>query len=647
MIATAQVPWLIMRPDDIGSFRTPARPQLHPDGHRVAFDVTQMDVAEDRYLQRIWLWDVTARPFTSGPGDKNAKWSPDGTQLAFLRKPKEGPAQLAVMPVAGGEAEVITDFSLGVSEFEWSPSGESIAVVATTWTEGWDELDDEERNRKPRRIDHAVYRRDNHGWSHDRRAHVWLVDPSGAKPAERLTDCDADEQAPAWAPDGSAVAFLAVHDDPHRMTPGFDIVEVDLATRTIGYRHRQGGWWSLSFRSDGRLLAVGDPDPLSWPGLTSLWMVDGETLHDLTGHLDRSIWSFLLAPVMARPVWLDEEFLIGLEDSGRVHVVRVGADGTATVQLGGDRHVTGFTATGDAGRLVFTATTPTSPGELYERTGDGGAQPLTDLNGEFLSTGSVREPEHFRLSTDEADIDVWVVLPDGDAQVPVLLNIHGGPAAQYGFAFFDEFQVYAGAGYGVVACNPRGSSGRGVEFLQAVAGDGWGVVDVADVTAAFEAALARYPRLDGARAGIMGGSYGGFLTAWMLGQTDRFSSAVVERALINWESFAGTSDIAPHFSSMYLDAVPPADRDVLAAASPATFADRITTPTLILHSENDFRCPIEQAEQLFMTLLRNQVDTVLLRFPDESHELSRSGAPRHRIERFEAILDWHGRYLDP
>jgi dipeptidyl aminopeptidase/acylaminoacyl peptidase len=267
------------------------------------------------------------------------------------------------------------------------------------------------------------------------------------------------------------------------------------------------------------------------------------------------------------------------------------------------------------------------------------------LNADFRAEVPMTDPEHFRVVSGGIEVDAWALLPPGDGKVPVLLNIHGGPASQYGWGFFDEFQVYAAAGYGVVACNPRGSTGRGLEHVRAVVGDGWGVVDVEDVTNTIEEALRRYPRLDARRIGVMGGSYGGFLTAWLIAQDHRYQSAIVERALLSFTSFAGTSDIGAIFPRIYAGVDLVEDPDTLWQKSPLAVAHQIQTPTLILHSENDFRCPIEQAEQLFMILKRQQTDAELLRFPGEGHELSRSGKPRHRRERFEAVLDWHGRHL--
>lgn len=293
---------------------------------------------------------------------------------------------------------------------------------------------------------------------------------------------------------------------------------------------------------------------------------------------------------------------------------------------------------------LFVASAPTDPGEMYVWF-DGEERTVTTLNEAFRSAVPLVEPETFRIISGGEEIDVWVYLPPGREPVPALVNIHGGPATQYGYAFFDEFQVYADAGFGVVACNPRGSAGRGVDFVRSVRAGGWGSVDLADVTAALDGALQRFPRLDATRLGVMGGSYGGFLTAWLIAHDHRYRSAVVERALLAWTSFSGTSDIGATFSRSYLDDELPDGFDRLWRASPLSVAHQITTPTLVVHSEEDIRCPIEQAEQLFMVLVKKGVGAEFLRFPGEGHDLSRSGRPRYRLERFEAILGWHRTHL--
>lgn len=231
-------------------------------------------------------------------------------------------------------------------------------------------------------------------------------------------------------------------------------------------------------------------------------------------------------------------------------------------------------------------------------------------------------------------------------QYPVLLNIHGGPFGQYGETFFDEFQVYAGAGYGVVFCNPRGSSGQSTEFARALVED-MGGPDYHDVMRAFEGALERMDWADRGRLGVMGGSYGGFMTCWIIGHDHRFKAACVERGAIDWYGMQGASDIGHSFGRLYLgdDASIQEDLEKLLRQSPMHYAKHIQTPTLILHAEDDLRCPIEQAEQLFVILKLMRKDVEFVRFPDENHEMSRAGRPSHRVQRFEVLLDYFGRKL--
>ncbi len=419
--------------------------------------------------------------------------------------------------------------------------------------------------------------------------------------------------------------------------PGVDAWEVDLGTGALESALPRGRWQALSYRPDGALHAMG----VLPADRVSNWRVyrrdPSGSLTDLTGGLDRSTGSFAGGPPSLQ--WVGNVLYTGYEDSGALGVLRVEPDGASGVVLGGPRVVSGFAAS--SGRLHFTASTTGAPADLFVAE-DGVERRLTHFGDVDFPVSS---GEHFTVRSDGCELDVWVFMPAGEERVPLLLNVHGGPASQYAHGFFDEFQIYTGAGYGVVACNPRGSSGKGEEFLRAVVGDGWGVVDRADVDVAVREALRRHPRLDPDRMGVMGGSYGGFLTAWLIGQDDRWKSAIVERALLVWSSFAGTSDIGATFPAEYTGSDHPDGWDTWWEKSPLRFAHRVRTPTLLLHAENDHRCPIEQAEQYFMALLKQGVEVEMLRFPGEGHELSRSGSPKHRVERFEAILDWHARHL--
>lgn len=622
-----------MKPEDLGRFSVPQTPVIC--GRGIAHALTEMNLEDDRYERRIRLIsDDGERALTAGPNDSSPTWSPDGNALAFLRV-DSGRAQVAVLPADGGESRVVTDFDPGVEHVAWSPDSRHLLVVAVTWTEEWDGLDGDERERKPRRIDSVPFRFDNRGWLHNRRRHLWLVDPTGSEEPRCLTPGDFDDEYPAWSPDGSRVAFLSDHDPRRGLLRGTEVWEVRVDTGEIRQAADRGGWDAVSYRPDGVLHLVGHPS-LDWPVVGGFYRVEGEELIDLTGHLDRSVTAVTTSggPVVR---WIGDDAYLSIEDAGSVGIIRVRPDATVDHVIEGRREVSGFDVSADT--LAFVASETDRLPEVYEMV-DGEERQLTKQDGLDLVPG-----HHFRVVSDGVEIDAWVYLPEGDDTVATLVSIHGGPAAQYGHGFFDEFQIYAGAGFGVIACNPRGSAGRGTEFVRAVTGEGWGVVDRSDVNAVIDAAVERFPRLDPGRIGIQGGSYGGFLTSWMIARDERFSSAVVERALLSFPSFAGTSDIGPTFPGSYIDFEFPDDWATLWGKSPLAYAHQITTPTLIVHSENDFRCPIEQAEQLFTTLLRIGTETVLLRFPGEGHELSRSGKPRHRMERFEAILDWHARLL--
>ena len=621
-----------MTPDQISEIHVPSDPRLSPDGTRVAYVVSTPNLEEDRYDRVIW---VEGGQFTAGPGDSSPRWSPDGSGLAFLRSIDGSTAQVAIIPADGGDSRTVTDFELSVEALEWSPDGERLVVVAVTYGDEWADLDDDERSRRPRRINSVPYRFDTRagGWTHDRKRHLWLVDANGDEEPRCLTPGEFDEDSPAWAPNGSHVAFISDRDPGHGLVSGNDVWQVDVESGTAAKVTDRGFWSAVSYRSDGTLHLLGNVES-RYPVDSYLYRrEDDGSLTDLTGHLDRSSVSLSAGPAAIR--WDDQDAIVGFEDAGRFGIISVTPEGTIDTLVRGDKVVTGHDAADR--RLVYTASTWDSPGELIS---DG--TPLTHLNDADLD---LAVPDHFTVESGGHEIDVWVYLPAGDSRVPLLLNIHGGPASQYGYGFFDEFQVYAGAGYGVVACNPRGSAGRGREFVKAVVGEGWGKVDRADISAAVEAALTRHDRLDDTRMGIMGGSYGGFMTAWMIGQEDRWRSAIVERALISWTSFSGTSDIGGVFPENYTEASYPDAWDTWWRLGPLALADGVTTPTLVLHAENDYRCPIEQAEQYFMALLRNGTTTELLRFPGEGHEMSRSGKPRHRLERFAAILDWHERHI--
>jgi dipeptidyl aminopeptidase/acylaminoacyl peptidase len=369
----------------------------------------------------------------------------------------------------------------------------------------------------------------------------------------------------------------------------------------------------------------------------------------LTPDLDRTCTPFFAS---IKPHWSADGTWItfAVEDQGDVPIYRVHTTaGTAPERLiTGERQVTSLSHSQDGTRLAFTATDPVAPPAVFLCHADGtGEHQLTDLNRAWKAEVALSRPERLRYARAGEALDGWVMKPYGyqpGQRYPALLNIHGGPHTQYGHVFFDEFQVYAGAGYAVIYTNPRGSQGYGEAFTRAVRGD-WGGGDFADVMAGLDAALRQCDWIDPERLGVMGGSYGGYLTSWIVGHTRRFKAACSERAVNNLATLFGTSDIGPAFLDAETGFLPWDNLQWYIEHSPLTYVQQITTPLLILHAEDDLRCMIEQAEQLFVALKRLRREVLLIRFPDENHEMSRSGKPRHRLERYHYILDWFAKYL--
>jgi dipeptidyl aminopeptidase/acylaminoacyl peptidase len=650
-----------VRPDDLRHLAVPSHPQLHPDGVQVAYVQSEVDTDEDRTFRAIHLWDgARSRRFTHGPSDTAPAWSPDGRHLAFLRKgPEDGAVpQVVVMPADGGEAGRRTELPRGASAVRWAPDSRRLVVVGAEWAPELADLDEEERNRRPRRITRLPYRDDGRGYLGDRREHLWLIDGDGEREAVRLTSGEHDESDPVFRADGRHVLFLGDRGRVDELDPSVLPWEVDTESLEVHAVGPAGMWNWVGEGPDGAVYLAGLREPQDWPGVHRLWRCDAAgddfVLTDLTGHLDRDVLPGSPGVEPAGPQFVDGGVVTALEGRGRTGVVFLPLDTVGAEPeelLGGPRSVTGFSARRDRSAIAFTATDPATPGELGWREG-GREHTLTDLARVFRAEVDVRPTERFVFDRDGAELDVWATLPDGldhadPGTVPVLLSVHGGPTAQYGEYFHDEFQVHAGAGYLVVGTNPRGSSGRGTRWARAVVG-AWtdpDSVDMLDLRAVVDATLERYPQADPERVGIAGGSYGGYAVARIVARDHRFRSAVAERGLLQWESFSGTSDIGPFFDRMFLGTGLADGAGAHHDASPVRLAGAIATPTLVLHSEADWRCPIEQGEQLFAALKRAGVPTEMVRFPDEGHELSRSGSPRHRVERFEIMLDWHRRYL--
>ncbi len=647
-----------MTPQDLTRIRTASDPRIAPDGQRVAFVVTTLSTERDEYLANIWLAHIDSgevRRFTTGPGrDTKPRWSPDGTQLAFVsaRQPDQKP-QLYVMPANGGEPVCLTDLANGVDDLVWSPDSTRLAFTARVG--GWQEPDDEDERHKskPARVITTMkYKFNGEGFVYDRRRHLFVVSADGGEPRQ-LTDGDWDDSDPAWSPDGQSLAFTSAR---HADWDYDNAIDLWLVSADGGepkqLTHTDGPLSTPSFSPDGTQLAYLGNRFLNEAGrhirVFTLSTAGGQP-QCLTADLDRTCTAFFEPQ---RPIWSPDGsgLFVVVEDQGSIHVYRIATSGQAppTLIVGGERHVTGSSLSPDGARLAYTVTDVVSPAEVWICNADGtGERQLTDLNGEWKREVALSSPQRLRYTRDGFDLDCWVIKPYGftpGTRYPALLNIHGGPHMSYGHNLFDEFQVYAGAGYAVIYTNPRGSQGYGEAFTRSVIRD-WGGGDYLDCMAGLDTALAQCDFIDAERLGVLGGSYGGFMTSWTIGHTQRFKAACSERAVNNTYTLFGTSDIGHSFSEMESGYLPWENMQWYIDHSPLTYAKDIQTPLLIIHSENDLRCLMEQAEQLFIALKRQRKEVRFVRFPDENHELSRAGRPRHRIERFGFILDWFGEYL--
>lgn len=664
-----------MKPHDLALYRQPGKPAPHPDGAWAAVAISRPDVDADKYESRLWRICIDTgelTPLTFGTGDSAPAISPDGRWLAFLRTAGKSP-QVFVAALTGdgvaSEPRQVTDHPLGVrGALEFSDS--ALAYLAQVPEEGRYGTDPEVGPGKepPRHITDFTYRRDGRGFYLDRPAHVFTIasadlavldDPLGDPPtaeAERpalagsgltpqqLTSGTDSYSAITWSGTDLLAAREnrdALHDDLVRITSSGEITDIEIPhTPAPG----ASGTWTVHGASPdpstGKLwllLADYGPERMDFIGRTGALAsadLDGTTLSNLTIHTDPR--TDQLTNIMFH-AGVDGVY-VTRENRGTIELMRFDGDQLTPV-LDGPVSVSAGHVLGAGGALAV-ASTVTSVGEVFHL---GAHEPrqLTDLSQRLIAEAGVFEPEEITVTgPDGYPVHGWVTSPTGPGPHPVLLLIHGGPHAAYTPTFFDEVQVYTEAGYAVGFCNPRGSSSYGQEHGRAITGR-WGTIDAQDVVAFLDGILERRADLDPGRVGVLGGSYGGYLTGWLTTQSDRWAGAIVERGFLDAFSFEGSSDIGWFFGLRYLGE----DREPVASQNPMSHIERVNTPTLVIHSEEDWRCPIEQGQRWFVGLKRRGVHTEFLVFSGEGHELSRSGTPNHRIARFEHILRWWATHL--
>jgi dipeptidyl aminopeptidase/acylaminoacyl peptidase len=653
--------------------------------------------------------DEAPRQLTKGDHDSAPRWSPDGKFLLFLRATeKEGkpePPQLAILPTTGGDSFVFTDLPKGAGNPVWAPDGKSIAFTSETNSEDLAKQEKKksasakasadkqgagettERESDIHVITRAVYRQDNEGYTDPKHpTHIWIVAaPRSAqekvKPRQ-LTTGRFDEENAIWSRDGSQIYFTSSRiDEPYYELPRTDLYSVATAggkpvkITTIDLNTQLGpDLGVLSLSPDGKQIAfvAATNQPINSYTQPNLWVVDllpNAKPRNLTANLDLDVGGFLIADSASprargrnAPIWTaDGKGLIEVyAKEGKANLalfdipVAGGADpgNTGAVHdiTSGNQGVMSFRATPDTSRLIYIVSTPTRINDLFvvdRATSGAPPKQLTHVNDELFSKLNLTEPEEIWYdSFDGKHIQTWLQKPpdfDAHKKYPLILNIHGGPHTAYGYIFDHEFQWMAAKGYVVLYPNPRGSTSYGQEFANMIQyhypGD-----DYKDLMAGVDETIKR-GYVDDKKLGVTGGSGGGLLTNWVVGQTSRFAAAVAQRDIASWEDWWYSADFTL-FQPNWFKAPPFEDGEDFKARSPISYIKNVKTPLMLILGESDYRTPPGAGgEEMFRALKFRKIPTVMVRFPNESHELSRSGQPWHRVERLQHIVGWFDHWL--
>ncbi len=658
--------------EDLYKFKQITDFDLSPDGERIVYALQWIDRQEEKRYTNLWLVNSSGRiephRFTVGEqSDGHPRWSPDGAQIAFLsNRHDERNPQIFLIPAAGGEARQLTSLKGIIHTFRWSPDGKRLLVEFTPYTdEEWQRISDEEARKRGivyRHITRPFYKHDGSGFLPQQRRHLWLVDVRNGK-GTPLTEGPYDEYDAQWSPDGRRIVFLSNRTDDPDLHP--DHEELYLITVDGSELEQIPGIAphpksSPTFSPDGRWIAyIGGKEAGQWWRNPRLWLVpiDGSApARDLTGESDMEVGADVIndlkgAMTTTPPTWsLDgRSIYVQISHHGRSMLYRVGVDDGALEPIIDERGVVGkFVFDSRQQRMAYFFATMRDPGQLYLRDiRTGRSRKRTRTNSALLSRIELGEIEEVWFKGWAGnDLQGWIIKPpnfDPGRRYPSIMEIHGGPLTQYGEFFMHEFFYLAAQGYVVYFCNPRGGRGYGEAHAKAIWED-WGNADYTDLMAWADYVEQR-PYIDPARMGVTGGSYGGYMTLWIIGHTDRFEAAVAQRVVSNFISMWGSSDMNWVFQQVWGDKPPWEAFETYWEHSPLSHLGKATTPTRIIHSENDLRCPIEQGEQAFIALRVRGIPTDMILFPDEPHGLSRTGRTDRRVARLRHILEWMERYL--
>lgn len=670
---------------DINKFVWIAEGQISPDGKQVAFTRVTINENKDDYETSVWLVpaDGSSQPrqITSSTRDSAPRWSPDGKTIAFVRSvEKDGKPQapqIFTLLLDGGEARPVTDLARGAGAPSWSPDGTRIAFSSSTWpTELAPAPPASPALPAPksdvRVITSAVYRANGGGWNDpDRPSHIWVTDVKSngdiAK-ARQLTSGKYSEGGQAWSPDGSKIYFTSSRvDEPYYLQSDSDLYSVPAAGGSMTkVASINGSIGAVRPSPDGKSIAFsgtlyGTPErSFDQPDLFVASTDGSGSPRNLTDKYDFDIGGGVGGDQRAPrgggaggPIWSADgrSILTVAGEQGSANLVRIDvATGAVSPVYKGAHTVQAYTATPDAKTIAAVTSTGSNINDLFivdAAAGTASAKQITRINNALFSTLKISEPEEvWWTSFDGRKIQGWIQHPpdfDKSKSYPLVLQIHGGPHSAYGNVFTHEFHYLAAKGYVVLYPNPRGSSNYGQEFGNIIQyrypGD-----DYKDLMAGVDM-MTKRSYIDAKRMGVIGGSGGGLLTNWTITQTDRFAAAVSLRSIADWSGFWYTADFTQYTPSWFRKA-PWEDPADFVARSPITHIAKVKTPTMLIDGDDDLRTPpSDGGEMMFRALKYLKIPTVMVRFPGETHELSRSGKPKHRVERLQHIGSWFDKYL--